>query len=161
MSTQTEIAATEPTITMSRVYDAPREVVSAAMTEARHVSQWWGGPGFSNPVCEIDARPGGLWKHVMRLPDGHELLMNFVFLDVEKPTRLVWQNVDHGQRNEGMPDPVITVTFEDMGRRTMWKMVARFRTLAERDAAISVGFSRPIEASSDRLGEYLNAIEER
>ncbi len=158
MSMRTEIAAEEPTIIMSRVYDAPCELIWEAITEAEHVRQWWGGPGFANPVCEMDVRPGGLWNHVMRFPDGRELHMKFVFTEVEKPTRLVWRHADDGQRKEGPPEAVITVTLQDMGNRTLWEMVARFRTFAERDAAVSLGFSKPIEASNDRLVEYLKKV---
>jgi uncharacterized protein YndB with AHSA1/START domain len=140
---------------MSRVYDAPRHVVWDAMTKAEHIQRWWGGPGVSNPVCEMDVRPGGLWNHVMRFPDGHDLHLKFVFLEVEKPHRLVWQNADSELRKDGPPSATITVMLEDLGSRTRWHMVARFRSTAERDAAVSVGFSKPIEASNDRLVVYL------
>jgi uncharacterized protein YndB with AHSA1/START domain len=158
MSVITQVPAEEPVIVMSRVYDAPRDLVWEAITQPRHVAQWWGGPGFSNPVCEMDLRPGGHWRHVMRFPDGRELPMSFIFLEVEKPHRLVWQHADHGVRREGPPTCTITVTLEDMGRRTKWTMVARFDSLPARDAAIAVGFSKPIEASSDRLVEYLQQL---
>jgi len=158
MSTTTDVPAGEAVIVMQRIYDAPRDLVWQAMTEARHVAQWWGGRGFTNPVCEMDVRPGGLWRHVMRFPDGRELHMNFVFLEVERPKRLVWQNVDHGRSKGGPPTSVITTTLEDMGNRTRWKMVARFHSLAERDAAVAIGFAKPIEASSDRLVDYLTKL---
>ena len=56
MSTETRIPADEPVIVMTRVYDAPRALVWEAMTDAAHVRAWWGGPGFENPVCEMDVR---------------------------------------------------------------------------------------------------------
>ena len=83
MSTSTEAPANEAIIVMSRIYNAPREMVWEAMTEARHVAEWWGGPGFTNPVCEMDVRPGGLWRHVMRFPDGAELHMKFILIVVD------------------------------------------------------------------------------
>ena len=158
MSVSTEVSATEPTIVMSRIYDAPRSLVWEAITEPKHVRQWWGGPGFSNPVCEMDVRPGGLWTHVMRFPDGHELHLSFVFLEVEKPTRLVWQSADHDRRKGGPPSSTITVTLEDLGPRTAWKMVARFCSVADRDAAVSLGFTGPIESSSDHLVDHLKKL---
>jgi uncharacterized protein YndB with AHSA1/START domain len=159
MSVRTEISPTEPTIVMSRIYDAPRSLVWQVITEPRHVRQWWGGPGVTNPVCEMDVRPGGRWKHVMRFPDGRELHMSFIFLEVEKPARLVWQSADHRQQKEGgPPSSTITVALEDLGSRTAWKMVATFRSMAERDAAVSIGFRAPIESSSDRLVEYLKTL---
>jgi hypothetical protein len=47
------------------------------------------------------------------------------------------------------------VTLEDLAGQTRWEMTARFNSMAERDAAVAMGFSRPIEASSDRLTTYL------
>src|SRR5260370_21770732 len=100
MNSLTEVAVAETAIVMSRVYDAPRSLVWQAMTRPEHIRRWWGGPGFSNPVCEMDVRPGGLWHHVMRFPDGHELHLDFIFLEVEPPSRLVWRHVDHGMRKQ-------------------------------------------------------------
>jgi uncharacterized protein YndB with AHSA1/START domain len=91
----------------------------------------------------------------MVFPDGDELTMNFVFLEVEKPARLVWKSANDVRAEDSRPQPVITVTLEDLGARTAWTMVARFRSLAERDGAIRAGFRKPIEGSSDRLVDYL------
>jgi len=155
MSVLTTVPDDSAVIIMSRVYAASRRVVWAAMTRPEHVRHWWGGPGVVNPVCEIDLRPGGLWTHVMRFPDGFELRLDFVFVEVEAPSRLVWQHVDHGQRKEGLPTCLTTVTLEDLGRETRWQMVATFNSFAERAAALTMGFSGPIEASTIRLTEYL------
>ena len=155
MKTETIIPAGEPMIIMTRIYDAPRDLVWQTMTEARHVRRWWGGPDCSNPVCDMDVRPGGLWNHVMRFPDGRELHLAFVFIEVEAPTRLVWQHADYGTRQGGLPASQTVLTLDDLGGRTRWTMVARFPSMADRDAAIGFGFSAPIEASSDRLVEYL------
>ena len=89
MSLATDTVTDDAVIVMSRVYEAPRDLVWAAITQPRHVARWWGGPGFSNPVCEMDVRKGGAWTHVMRFPDGHELHMDFVFVEVDPPRRLV------------------------------------------------------------------------
>src|SRR6202163_31763 len=77
----------EPTIVMRRTFDAPRELVWDALTDPKHVVEWYGGRGFRNPVCEMDVRPGGRWRHVMRTPDGTEHTMEFVFVEVVKPEK--------------------------------------------------------------------------
>ena len=158
MNTKPVIPADEAVIVMTRIYEAPRDLVWEAMTEARHVAQWWGGPGFSNPLCEMDVRPGGSWRHVMRFPDGHELKMNFVFVEVDPPKRLAWREVAPAQRKGDRPSCLITVSLEDMGERTRWKMVARFDSISERDAALAMGFIGPIAASNDRLVNYLRSL---
>jgi uncharacterized protein YndB with AHSA1/START domain len=129
------------------------------MTTPKHVREWWGGPGFTNPVCEMDVRPGGSWHHVMRFPDGKELPMDFVFVEVEVPRRLVWQHVDHGKRTEGPPTCVTTLTLDEVAGGTRWTMEARFLSLADRQAAVAYGFTKPIEASSDRFVHYLTTME--
>jgi uncharacterized protein YndB with AHSA1/START domain len=158
MTTLTEVPPGDAIIIMSRVYDAPRDLVWIAMTEPRHVAQWFGGPGFRNPVCEMDVRPGGRWHHVLVFPDGREMVMDFVYLEVVKPERLVWEHADHGKRHDGPPTSRTTVTLEDFGQQTRWRMVAQFASLAARDLAVSMGFSGPIAASNDRFAAYLKEM---
>jgi uncharacterized protein YndB with AHSA1/START domain len=158
MSTTTAIPPDEPLIVMTRVYDAPRELVWETMTRPEHVRQWWGGPGFTNPVCEMDVRAGGRWHHVMRFPDGTELTMEFVFVEVAPPTRLVWQDVEHGKGKGERPAPQFTATLDTVGTTTRFTLVARFDSMAHRQAAVAMGFTRPIEASHDRLAHYLTSV---
>jgi uncharacterized protein YndB with AHSA1/START domain len=158
MNTAPVVPADDAVIVMIRIYDARRDLVWEAMTEPRHVTQWWGGPGFTNPVCEMDVRPGGLWRHVMRFPDGRELHMNFVFVEVDPPRQLAWRDVGRDKLKGGPPSGLITVTLEDLGEKTRCKMVARFNSNAERDTALAMGFVGPIAASNDRLVDYLRNL---
>jgi uncharacterized protein YndB with AHSA1/START domain len=158
MSTITEVAADQPTIAMSRVYDAPRARVWDAITQPEHVRRWWGGAGVTNPVCDMDLRPGGNWTHVMRFPDGREMQMNFVFVEIAQPERLVWDQAGSGEPGNGPPACRFTVTLDDLGGRTRWHMVARFQSLSARDASVAMGFRAPIEASNDRFAEYLETM---
>jgi uncharacterized protein YndB with AHSA1/START domain len=106
----------------------------------------------------MDVRPGGLWTHVMRFPDARELRLEFIFLEVERPARLVWQHTDFGTRNQGLPASQTTVTLEELAGQTRWTMVARFQSVEERDAAVGLGFSSPIAASSEQLADYLKTM---
>jgi uncharacterized protein YndB with AHSA1/START domain len=179
-----EIPEAESVITMARVYEAPRDLVWEAITEPKHVARWWGGPGFTNPVCEMDVRPGGLWHHVMRFPDGRELNMNFVFVEVSKPRKLVWETgaADRGgtatcidsdatassqkdhrsqvtPQGHGPGDVLFTVTLDALAAdQTAWKMVARFRSPKDREIALAMGFTKPIEASNERLVAHLKTL---
>jgi hypothetical protein len=60
-------AADRPIFTITRDFDAPRELVWQAITDPKQVAVWYGGPGFTNPVCEMDLRSGGTWHHVMQV----------------------------------------------------------------------------------------------
>ncbi len=57
---------------VTRVFDAPRELVWKAWTDPKYVMQWWGPKGFTAPVCKMDFRVGGKFLYCMRTPDGQE-----------------------------------------------------------------------------------------
>jgi uncharacterized protein YndB with AHSA1/START domain len=57
---------------VTRVFDAPRELVWKAWTDPKYVMQWWGPKGFTAPVCKMDFRVGGKFLYCMRAPDGQE-----------------------------------------------------------------------------------------
>lgn len=152
-------AAEEPILVMTRTFDAPRDLVWAAFTDPKHVARWFGGHGFETTLCEMDVRPGGIWKHVMRMPGGAELVMEVVFLEVVKPERLVWQHVDHGKRADSAhPTSHMTVTLEAVGKRTKWTLVTRFNSLAEREAANRIGFAGVIEQGTEKLEALLRTL---
>ncbi len=77
-------------LTLTRTYDAPRALVFAAFTDPRHLVQWWGPHGFTNPVCEFDPRPGGVLRIDMRAPDGHIYPTRGEVREIIPPERLVF-----------------------------------------------------------------------
>src|SRR6202167_2121007 len=80
-------------IIITRVFDAPRALVFKAWTDPKHLAQWWGPKGFTNPVCEIDARIGGALRIHMRGPDGSIYPMKGVIREIAAPERLVFTNI--------------------------------------------------------------------
>jgi uncharacterized protein YndB with AHSA1/START domain len=145
-------SAADPVIRMAHTLDAPREVVWEAFTNPTHVARWYGGKGFSNPLCVMDVRPGGHWHHVMRTPDGTEQRLDFVFVEVVKPERLSWRT-EHGP--ESKPAAFNTLTLEEEGVRTRVMFVARFSSIAERDLAAQWGFAAVLREGVDRMHEVL------
>jgi uncharacterized protein YndB with AHSA1/START domain len=63
-------SAVKREVVITRVFDAPRGLVFKAWTDPEHMARWWGPKGFTNPICELDARVGGAWRIVMRSPAG-------------------------------------------------------------------------------------------
>src|ERR687891_7353 len=84
----------EHEIRLTRLFDAPRELVFEAMTTPEHVRQWWGrlGEGYSVPVCEIDLRPGGAWRFVNRHPKG-EAAFHGVYREIAPHERIVFTEI--------------------------------------------------------------------
>jgi uncharacterized protein YndB with AHSA1/START domain len=89
----------EASVTLTRVFNAPRALVWKAWTDSKMMAQWFGPRGFTNPVCELDVRVGGSLYIVMRGPDRIDYPMKGVFREVSAPERLVFTNIaiDRGQ----------------------------------------------------------------
>ncbi len=146
-------------IVMRRTFDAPRDILWEALTEPRHVVKWYGGKGFENPVCEMDVRPGGRWRHTMRTPDGVEHAMEFVFVDVVKPEKLIWKKAESAKSTVADPsDNVMTVTLEADGNQTHWKLVSRFKSYADRDAAKKIGFASVLAEGTEKLDALVKEL---
>jgi uncharacterized protein YndB with AHSA1/START domain len=78
-------------LVLTRIFDAPRALVWKAWTDPKHLAQWFGPHGYTNPLCEVDVRPGGVMRIDMRAPDGTVYLIRGEFKEVVAPERLVFQ----------------------------------------------------------------------
>jgi uncharacterized protein YndB with AHSA1/START domain len=151
-------AADRPVIVITRDFDAPRELVWKAITDPRQVAVWYGGPGFTNPVCEMDLRPGGAWHHVMQAPNGTRYTINSVFEEIVEPERLVWRTIGDPDRNPAPPTSLNTVTLEVRGQQTRWKLVTLFDSIADRDLSARMGFGQMISMGTDRMAAHLATL---
>jgi uncharacterized protein YndB with AHSA1/START domain len=151
-------AADRPVIVITRDFDAPRELVWKAITDPKQVAVWYGGPGFSNPVCEMDLRPGGAWHHVMQAPNGMRFTIDSVFEEIVEPERLVWRTIKDPNRNPPPPTSLNTITLETRGQQTRWKLVTLFDSIAERDLSVKMGFGQMISMGTDRMAAHLAAL---
>ena len=109
----------------SRLIEAPRERVFAALSDPARLARWWGPKGFRNTFQEFDLRPGGRWVFVMHGPGGCDYPNESVFVEVKPPKRVVLRHVSS-------PRFEMTITFEDERGRTRvgWRQL--FETAAER-----------------------------
>jgi uncharacterized protein YndB with AHSA1/START domain len=81
--------AAEQELVLTRVFDAPRDVVFAAWTQPDHFVRWWGPKDCSTPFCELDVRPGGTYRYCMRTPE-RDVWVKGVYREVVEPERLVY-----------------------------------------------------------------------
>jgi uncharacterized protein YndB with AHSA1/START domain len=78
-----------PEFHLSRVFDAPREIVYAAFTEPECIKHWWGPKGFAVIKSEMDLRPAGTYHYGLRGPDGGTMWGKFVYREIVRPEQLV------------------------------------------------------------------------
>jgi uncharacterized protein YndB with AHSA1/START domain len=111
----TAMASTKPSaqreVTITPIFDATRSLVFKLWTEPEHMAQRWGPKGFTNPVCELDARPGGAIRIHMRAPDGTVHPMSGTFREVIEPERLVFSAVAEDLEGNPLLEALTTVTF--------------------------------------------------
>ena len=77
-------------LTITRIYDEPRELVYKAWTDPKLLALWWGPDDFTNPICELDVRPGGSILIHMQAPDGTVIPVKGTYQEVVEPTKLVF-----------------------------------------------------------------------
>jgi uncharacterized protein YndB with AHSA1/START domain len=123
-------------LTITRVLDAPREVVFAAWTDAKQAAQWWGPEGFTTISCEMDVRVGGTYRACMRSPEGTRHCRRGVYREVVRPERLAFTFAWEDAAGNPGHETILTVTFADTGggktRLTLHQ--AMFETASARDA---------------------------
>ena len=146
-------------IRMTRLFDAPRELVFEVMTKPEHVKHWWGclGDGYSVPVCEIDLRVGGRWRFVNRHPKG-TAAFHGEYREIAPPSRLVFTEIF-----EDYPDTVSVVTtdFVDEAGKTRMIVTAKYPSIEVRDAVIATGMARGAAISYDRLEDLVAELQRR
>ncbi len=145
-------------LTITRAFDAPRELVWQTWTDCKHLQHWWGPKGWTVPVCELDLRPGGTWFYCMRGPDGEESWGKSTYQEILTPERLVYldQFVDaQGNVLDGMPELQITTEFAALGNRTEVTSRTQFSTVEALQALLAMGVIEGITQTYDRLDEYL------
>jgi uncharacterized protein YndB with AHSA1/START domain len=142
-------------IVITRIFDAPRELVWDAWTDPKKVVQWWGPRGFTTTIHEMDVRPGGVWRHTMHGPDGTDYPNKSVFIEVVKPERIVYS---HGGGKKGGPGVQFqaTWTLEAQGGRTKVTLRMLFQSAAELGQVVKeYGAIEGGNQTLDRLGEQL------
>jgi uncharacterized protein YndB with AHSA1/START domain len=117
-------------LVLTRVIDAPADLVFRMWTEPKYMAQWWGPHGFTNPVCEMDVRPGGAMRIHMTGPDGTVYPMVGTFQEVVAGKRLVFMAIAQDHDGNALLESLTTVTFEDLGRKTKLTVDARAVGLA-------------------------------
>lgn len=154
-------AATESSewdLVMTRVFDAPRDLVFKAWTETKQVAQWWGPKRFTNPVCEMDVRPGGAIRIHMRAPDGVVYPMTGVFQEIVVPERLVFVSSALDDKGNSMFDVLSTVTFADQRGKTALTLQLRVIKATAVAPQYLKGMEMGWTQSLDRLGELVGSL---
>ena len=142
-------------IVMTRLFDAPRNLVFEALTRPELVRQWLLGPeGWSMPVCEIDLRVGGKYRYVWRrISDGKDMSMGGVYREIVAPERIVATEVFDDPWYPG--EAVGTSLLVEQGGKTTLTQSMLYETRETRDAVLKTPMEKGVAVSYDRLADIL------
>jgi uncharacterized protein YndB with AHSA1/START domain len=156
---------------ITRVLDAPRELVFKVWTEAEHMQHWWGPKGLSIIVVKLDVRPGGIFHYIMRDPDGNEMWGRFTYREIAAPERIVFVNsfsdaegnITRPPFDEPWPMEILnTVTFSELdGKTTLTLRSIPVNATKEEVLVFQSGFESMEQGyggTFDKLAEYLAEV---
>jgi uncharacterized protein YndB with AHSA1/START domain len=150
-----ELMVSTPTdleIVTAREFDAPRELVFEAHTSCEHLSHWWGPRSTEFVSCDVDFRPGGSWRIVLRTGQGDVTFFG-EYLEIVRPERITWTFGFND--TAGGPE---TYTFEEKDGRTILTSRAVFDSIGDRDAALGSGMVDGARETYERLDEHLEVL---
>jgi uncharacterized protein YndB with AHSA1/START domain/ketosteroid isomerase-like protein len=160
---QDSASSSDKEIVITRVFDAPRELVWNVWTDPAHIAQWWGPRGFTTTVTAMDLRPGGKWRYVMHGPDGNDYPVNGVFSEVVPYERIV--TTDEFDDGWKPPQPidlpkgiVATALFEDHGKQTKLTLIVSHATVEDRKKHEAMGVVGGWNSSLDCMADHLAAL---
>ena len=148
------LQVTTPTareIVMTRVFDAPRQMVFDAFSKPELLKRWFGPRGWSLVVCDVDFRVGGSWRFVLRGPDGKEMGMRGVYLEITPPERSV-----HMESFDDYPgESQVTAVFAEHNGKTTLTATVLYPSQEIRDIVVKTGMEHGAAESYDKLAELL------
>ena len=143
----------EPTIVMTRTFNAPRELVWKAISEPEHAVRWWGPHGHKNKVLKWDWRVGGEWSIESIVTDGSKIVFLGEYQEIEKP-RKVTQTFSFDQLPPGVHS-VDAVELIEKDGKTIYRAVSSVPDFESRDAMLASGMEVGVVQGFERLDAML------
>lgn len=141
-------------IVLTRVFDAPRDLVFEAMTRPELLKRWFGPHGWNLVECDIDFRVGGAWRYVLEGPDGASMGMGGEYREIVPGERTV-----HTEAMDDYPgDSVVTMVLTEHDGRTTMTGTVLYDSQATRDAVVASGMEHGAAETYDRLADLLPLV---
>ena len=146
-------------LTLTRVLNAPREIVFEAWTVPEQLAAWWGPGNFTNPVCQVEAKEGGAILIHMCDPGGHIYPMTGTIIEFLRPEKLVFTSEAHWNETDGaMMEILNTVTFENENGKTKLTVMASVRWAKPEAELALAGMEAGWSSSLDKLAAFVKGV---
>lgn len=169
MTNQMVSRVEDKVLILEREFNAPRELVFQAFTQAEHLKHWWGPRGWTLPVCHVDFRVGGVWHYCMKCEDknqgdfyGMESWGKSVYREIIVPEKIV--AVDYFSDAEGneapnMPATIVTLQFIETENGTKVINRGEYASAEDVQKVMDMGMLQGVTETWDRLAQHLESIE--
>lgn len=150
-------ALSDREIRMTRIFDAPRDLVFDAFTQPDLIKRWMYGPeGWSLPVCEAELKAGGKMRYVWKHKDGTSMGMSGTFREIKRPSRIVHNETFDEDWTGG--ETLVTTLFTETGGQTLVEQTVLYSSQAARDAVLKSPMEDGIAQGYDRLDKVLAQV---
>lgn len=142
-------------VIITRVFDAPKDVVFQAFTDPKYIPLWWGPAKYETIIDHSEVKTGGSWRYLSRDKEGNESAFKGSFHDVSAPDRVV-QTFEF----EGYPGHVAleTATFEEVDGKTTYTGVSVFQSIEDRNGMVQSGMQDGASEGMDRLAALIDTL---
>ncbi|MEU4528318.1 SRPBCC domain-containing protein [Micromonospora ureilytica] len=142
-------------IVLSRLFEAPAQLVFAAFTQPELLARWYGARGWRLTECDVDLRIGGRWRFVSQGPEGAQMVQAGVYRQVEPSHRLVYTELFDDQSYPG--ETLVSHEFTELAGRTTVTTTLLYATAEGRDTVLRYPMARGVGQSFTRLAELLHS----
>lgn len=155
----TNVQTQDRELTLTRTFDAPRELVFEAWSSCDHLKHWWGPKEWPMDECSMNFSEGGEWFYSLRGPSEEDVAWSkAVYQEINKPEKIVYK--DHftdsaGTVNEEMPTLLVSVEFVKHEGKTRQIQTVYFESTDAQKKIVEMGFVEGMSSSLDRLEEHL------
>lgn len=152
------VEQTDNRIILSKVYDAPKELVFSMFKNPEHLAKWWGPATWPATIRSFDFRPGGIWHYYMTGPDGTKAWGKATFQEIDEPNSISFIDVfsdEEGNVDPKLPQGTSTVTFEEVEGGTLLKMVGEYQSAEEVEKLVEMGMIEGVKDTWAQLERLL------
>lgn len=137
---------------ISRLLNAPGELVWEVWTNSEHIANWWGPDGFANTINKMDLKPGGEWNLVMHGPDGTDYKNKSIFKEIKAPELIVYEHVS-------APEFTATINFIEKGKQTLIEWSMLFETEEQFEQTVKTfKADEGLKQNIEKLNKYLENL---
>jgi uncharacterized protein YndB with AHSA1/START domain len=157
---QLKVEQTDNTLTLTKLFDAPKELVFSMFKNPEHLEKWWGPETWPATIARFEFVPGGVWHYFMTGPDGTKAWGKATFKEINEPDSFSYVDVfsdEEGNVDETLPQGITRVTFEEHEGKTLLRMSVEYKTAEEIAKLVEMGMVEGIKDTWSQLESLIAA----